>query len=226
MARKPARRGARRAAAPTAGASQRERIVEALLRLLATRRYAEIGLADVAAEAGVSLAELRQLYDSKLAIVSDFSKRIDEAVLKGGPAEGESPRDRLFDILMRRLDQLAPHKAALRRLARAAWCDPGLACGFYRIVERSMTWMLAAAGIHHGGLRDKVAVNGTVLVIGETIQVWLDDDDPGLARTMATLDRALRRGERAMGFMGDVCDLAGPFTGGRARGSRRPEAAG
>ena len=30
------------------------------------------------------------------------------------------------------------------------------------------------------------------------MRVWLDDDDPGLARTMAALDKRLREAERAV----------------------------
>ncbi len=226
MARRPARRGTARGGGRAAATSPRERVIGALLRLLATRRYGAIGLADVAAEAGVSLAELRTLYDGKLAILADFSRRVDEAVLAGGPAEGEGARDRLFEIIMRRLDQLAPHKAALGHLARATRCDPRLGCAFYRIAERSARWMLAGAGIHHGGPLGRVAVHGTVLVMGEAVRTWLDDDDPGLARTMAALDRALRRGERAIGVIGGICDLVAPLVPTGGRRSRRSRAAG
>ena len=232
MARKPTRggqRGARRGAARKAApANPRDRVIDALMMLAAGRSFASIGLADVAAEAGVSLADLRELYDGKLSILADFSKRVDKAVLSAGPPEGEGARDRLFDVLMRRLDMLARHKPALRRLARSARCDPGLACGLYRISEKSMMWMLVGAGIHHGGFLGKVAVRGTVLVFAEAMSAWLDDDDAGLAKTMATLDKALRRGERAMGFIGEVCDLARSFTrrDGRRRGSQGAKAAG
>jgi hypothetical protein len=37
------------------------------------------------------------------------------------------------------------------------------------------------------------------------MQVWLRDDDPGLARTLAALDRELARGQRWAGFLDDLC---------------------
>src|SRR5262245_48174300 len=129
MARRstPRQRPAARAAA-SAAADPRVRIIDALMSLLSTRDFAQIGLADVAREAGVSLGALRASYDGKLGILADFSKRIDEAVLAGGPAEGGEARDRLFEVMMRRFDALAPHKPALRNLARAARRDLNLAC--------------------------------------------------------------------------------------------------
>ena len=67
MARKPARKPAGRSprpasagatAAPATPTTDREKIVAAFLALLADERFESIGLADVAAQAGVSLAQL------------------------------------------------------------------------------------------------------------------------------------------------------------------------
>jgi AcrR family transcriptional regulator len=225
MATGPKRRTTRKTNAAR-GADPRAAIVDALMRLLETKGFGRIGLADVAAEAGVSLADLRDAYDGKVAILADFSRRIDQAVLADGDAEGEGARDRLFDILMRRLDAMEPYRPALRRLARSARCDPGLALALHRIGEKSMMWMLVAAGIHHGGIVGKVAIEGTVLVFAETLNVWLDDDNPGQAKTMAALDKALRRGEQAMGMVNDLCGFVCRLAGaGRRDRDRRQETA-
>jgi hypothetical protein len=61
-----------------------------------------------------------------------------------------------------------------------------------------------------------------VVVMARTLRVWLDDEDPGLARTMATLDRELASGERMLNFLGDICRLVPRFGPGR-RARRRPE---
>ena len=144
-ARRPSRaRTARpqRAARPSS-ASPKDRIIDALMALAAMRDFAKVGLADIAEEAGVSLATLRESYDGKLAIVADFSRRIDQAVLEGGPAEGETPRDRLFEILMRRFDALGPYKAAVRNIARAARRDLCLGRYLHRNSRRSQIWSMA-----------------------------------------------------------------------------------
>ena len=41
-------------------------------------------------------------------------------------------------------------------------------------------------------------VPGLGMVYASVFGTWLEDDDPGLARTMAALDRRLRRGERTL----------------------------
>ena len=39
---------------------------------------------------------------------------------------------------------------------------------------------------------------GLALVWARVMRVWLDDEDPGLARTMAALDKRLREAERTV----------------------------
>jgi hypothetical protein len=43
------------------------------------------------------------------------------------------------------------------------------------------------------------------------MQTWLEDDDPALARTMARLDRELRRGERVLEQAEDFRRLTAPL---------------
>lgn len=227
MATRPTRKQtAKRSSGPAeAAAAPRDRIIDAFMTLLGERDFFHIGLGDIAEAAEVSLAELRAAFPGKLAILAAFSKRIDEVVLAQGPAEGEGAKDRLFDILMRRLDALAPHKAALKSLAKSARRKPGLAAMLHGITGRSQRWMHAAAGIRRGGLPGAVALEGSVLVFAETLRVWLDDDDPDLARTMKTLDRMLSRGDRAIRVMDDVRGFLCRI-GGARRGSAEQQVAG
>ncbi len=121
---RPARRSTRsssseRQAAP---AGEREKIIAALMALLAEKPIEQIGLAEIANEAGVSLVQLRGSFSSPLAIVAAHFKDTDRAVLAADVSdmEEESPRERLFDVLMRRLEALAPHRQAIRSLLRSA----------------------------------------------------------------------------------------------------------
>jgi len=201
-----ATRGSKAPAAPAQ--DPKDAIIDAFMALAAERDVRCIGLDEIAEEAGVSLATLRESFAGKLGILMGFARRIDLAVLAEGPADAESEaRDRLFEVMMRRFDALAPYKPAIRRMARNARCDPAFAALLRRLAIRGQKWNLAAAGIGHAGLSGRVKSGGLALVYGETMRTWLGDDDPDLGRTMATLDRALRRGERGMRMMSDLCSL-------------------
>jgi len=217
MARRPARKAAgksararsARAPRPSAAAptTEREKVVASLLALLAEKRFETIGLAEVARHAGVSLAQLRGEFGSTFAILAAFIKATDRAVLAADSSdmEEEPERERLFDILMRRLEVLAPHREAVRSLLRSARRDPPLALALNRLAVRSQQWMLTAAGIGASGPRGMIRAQGLALLFASVLRAWIDDEDPGQARTMAALDRALGRGQRFAGFLDDLC---------------------
>lgn len=178
----------------------RNRIVDALLALMAEGPWDEVTLDALAKRAGVTLATLRAAYDSRVAILADFLRRIDERVLAAIDPDmaGEAPRERLFDVLFSRFEALSPNKDAMRNLGAAARRDPLLALELNRIVTQSMGWMLTAAGISATSGAGMLRAQGLALVWARATRVWLDDNDPGLARTMAELDKLLRQAERTI----------------------------
>ena len=97
------------------------------MALLAEQPFEQIGLAEIAGRAGLTLSQLRGEFGSTLAILAAHVKEIDREVLAGGDADmaEEPPRERLFDVLMRRLEALAPYKEAVRSLMRSARRNPG-----------------------------------------------------------------------------------------------------
>jgi AcrR family transcriptional regulator len=182
--------------------SERDRIIDAALRLIEQQGWRRLSLAAIAAEAGVPIVSLYRAFPSKAAILRGFSRRIDEAVLAAPLDSGdadERPRDRVFDLLMRRFDALGPYRAALEVLGRELPSDPVAAlCTGARLV-RSIGWTLEAAGISTIGFGGIVAVKLTAAAYLATARVWLRDDAPDLAPTMAALDRRLRGIERWFG---------------------------
>jgi len=218
--------------APPRGTTDRDKAIDALMALLAEHSFEEIGLAEVAGRAGLKLSQLRAEFGSTLAIFAGHIKDIDRAVLAGGDADmAEEPaRERLFDVLMRRLETLAPYKEAVRSALRSARRNPGLAFALNAMAVRSQRWMLEAAGIGASGPRGALRAQGAALMFARVLAVWVDDDEPGLDRTMAALDRGLASAERWAGFLDDLCAipnciLRGPRRRRRARDEEEAEAA-
>jgi len=200
--------------------------------LLAEHSFEEIGLAEVAGRAGLKLSALRAEFGSTLAIVGAHVKDIDRAVLAGGTGDmtEEPARERLFDVLMRRLEVLAPYKEAVRSLLRSARRNPGLALALNAMAVRSQQWMLEAAGIGASGPKGALRAQGAALMFARVLSVWFDDDEPGLDRTMAALGRGLASAERWAGFLDDLCALPkcvlrGPRRRRRVRDEDEAEAA-
>jgi AcrR family transcriptional regulator len=209
MARKSKRRTTPRAAAPRPSGSNRDRAVAAFLALLAEHPFEQIGMAQIASGAGLSLAELRAEFASTLGILAAHIKEVDRKVLAGQDTDmaEESPRERLFDVLMRRLEILAPHKEAVRSLVRSACRNPGLALALNGLAVRSQQWMLTAADIGASGPKGMLRAQGLALLFANVLRTWIDDDDEGHARTLAALDRELARGQRFAGLLDELCRI-------------------
>lgn len=194
-------------------ASPKDRIIDAVMELAAERDWNDFGLTDVATRAGLSLAEFRDAFPSKGAVLAGFSRRIDRIVLDGTTADldEEIGRERLFDVLMRRLDAMAPYKLGLESVAEWVRGDVLAAAALNGVALNSMRFMLAAAGYETEGRTGALKLQGLVVAWARVLDVWFGDNEPGLARTMAALDRELRRGEKLSARVDDLDRLASPF---------------
>jgi len=212
-------------APPSRGTSDRDKAIDALMALLGDRSFEQIGLAEVAGRAGLKLSQLRAEFGSTLAILGAHIKEVDRAVLAGGDADmaDEPARERLFEVLMRRLEILAPYKDAVRSLMSSARRSPGFAFALNAMAVRSQRWMLEAAGIAAHGPRGALRAQGAALMFARALSVWIDDEEEGLDRTMAALDRGLSSAERWDGFVGDLCAIPCALRGVRRRRRARNE---
>jgi len=230
MARKPARKKSSpgNTAPPPRGTTDRDKAIDALMALLAEQPFEDIGLAEVAGRAGIKLSALRAEFGSTLAVYAAHIKDIDKIVLDGDDADmaEEPPRDRLFDVLMRRLEAMAPYKDAVRSMLRSARRNPGLALALNAMAVRSQAWMLEAAGIGASGPRGALRAQGGALMFARVLKVWFDAEDDEKAadrandRVMAALNRGLASAERWDGFVGDLCALPGCLMRGPRRRRR------
>jgi len=199
-----AKGGSPRVPGGASGASpppERDRIIDAAMNLIADRGWSRLTMSAVASAAGVPLLQVYREFASRQAILRAFFRRIDEQVLAVPvePEADERPRDRVFDLLMRRFDALTPYRGALEALARELPRDPLNALGAGARVLHSIAWMLDAGGISTAGVGGVIAVKLTAAAYLATARTWLRDDSPDLASTMAALDRRLRGIERWYG---------------------------
>ena len=175
-----------------------DRIIDAALVLIVDRSWRNVSLAAVANEAGLAVLQVYRLFPSRAAILCGLLRRVDETVL-ATPLElevDEKPRDRVFDLLMRRFDALQPHRVALEALRRDLRADPCTALALGGALLGSIRLMLEAAGIATHGFGGAIAVKLTVAAYLAAAQTWSRDESPDLAPTMAVLDRRLRNIER------------------------------
>ena len=167
------------------------------------RRRAPVGRGDarsLAERAGVTLAALRATYDGRAGGARGFRpqrgrerarRHRSGACRRKARASGSSI---CSSPASRRTRRTSRRSAASRGAARR---DPLLALALNGIVTTSMGWMLAAAGISAHGGRGASQRAGACARLGARDARLARRRDPGLARTMAALDKRLREAERA-----------------------------
>tara|TARA_R110000868_G_scaffold100722_7_gene277164 strand:- start:21582 stop:22196 length:615 start_codon:yes stop_codon:yes gene_type:complete len=188
-----------------------DKVLDAALDLAAAMRWQEITMEMVADAAGASLARVYDLFPSKAALITAFIHRTDRAVLAGHDFDDASEpcRERLLDVLMRRLDALRPHRAAVASITRGIGSDPCAMLCALPAFAGAMAWSLEAAGIRSSGPMGLIRIKGLSLIYLAGLRVWLRDDTQDLSQTMAEIDKRLKRVEALMSAL--------PFGAGRRR---------
>lgn len=169
--------------------------IDTAMSLAAERGWRDLSLADIAEAAKLPLSQVYPVFSSKSAILDGFTRMIDAKVLaEEEPDSHEGPaKDRLFDVLMRRFDALAPYKKAVAAIAFDQGRDPLAAtCGLGRLAG-SMATMLEAANLSTSGVRGVLRIKALAAVYLATLRVWLREESTDMPKTMAALDGYLTR---------------------------------
>jgi AcrR family transcriptional regulator len=209
MARKAAASDSKPASDP------RQRAIDALMALATEARWADITLPDIAEKAELSLADLRDLFPSKGAMLGGFIRRVDRIVLDGRADDlaGAPARDRVLDLIIRRFDALHPYRAALASIHRGFQGDMLGLAALNQQALNSWRYLLASADIETDGPLGFLKLQGAILVFARVFPAFLTDEAADLPKTMAVLDRELSRGEWVLRRAEGVHRLMAPFQG-------------
>ena len=176
-------------------------LVASAFALAAERGWARVSVAQAARDADLPLDRTRRRFPGRCAVLLRFGSLADQAALKLAVDEGPH-RDRLFDILMRRIDFLQRHRPGVLALLRYLPADPPTAMALAAASVCSMAWMLEGAGISARGVRGKLRSKALLAVWLWTLRAWQRDESEDLSATMAALDVALARAEEAESWFG------------------------
>lgn len=178
-------------------------LIAAAFQQAAALGWRNVRIGPAARAAGLSLARARQRFPSRIALLIRFARLADAAAL-AEPAEGESVRDQLFGMLMRRLDIFQTHRAGVLALLRSLPSRPRTALLLALITASSMRWLLDASGASTLGVAGRLRIKGLIAVWLWTLRAWQRDETTDLAPTMAALDTALARAERAADWLSSL----------------------
>lgn len=170
--------------------------------LLAEQGWQNFSFTALAERAGLPLDAVYKAFPDRPAILRALGRHLDAAMLALPQDELAelNPRERLFEIIMKRLDAMAPFKPGMARLGDDARRAPDLLLPTLGNLARATSWLVDVAG---GELKGWQRAAGQQLVGAlyvRVFNVWLHDDTEDHARTMAELDKRLQQLERLAGW--------------------------
>jgi ubiquinone biosynthesis protein COQ9 len=186
-----------------------EALVAAVFAQAGDRGWRSVSLVQAARDAGLDVGRTRSRFPSRAAVLMRFGAIADRAALEAAPSSGPV-KDRLFDMIMRRVDVHQAHRAGVLAVLEAAPTDPLLGLLLSRLSLRSMGWLLEAAEVSTTGLRGAGHKRGLLAVWLWVIRAWRNDDSTDLATTMSALDQALDRAGQVARWFGESDDSAPP----------------
>ena len=177
----------------------RRDLARAALSLAAANPWREINLARLAEAVDRPLADLchASLGEAIDCVEEAFDRAIADSA--DGLDPSQSVRDRLFDLIMRRFEAMEPHRAAVLAMEVGQDRDPVLIGAAHQRHVRCARWVLALAGLEADGMTGQARAQGLGVIIGQARAAWRGDEAGDFAKTMASLDKNLRRAEEMFG---------------------------
>ncbi len=176
-----------------------EKGLKAALELAASRPWADIPLADIAARAKLSLSDFHGVAGRE-DLVEALDGYFDKAMSADGVPEETSPRERLFDVIMLRFEAMEPYRAGLIELLKFRETSLTHVVSLPGHRHASAAWALASAGLDHdGGAPASLKRIAIAVVIAQAERAWRKEASGDFALTMTALDKGLRRVEERLG---------------------------
>jgi AcrR family transcriptional regulator len=172
------------------------RLAAAAFRLLAKEPWNRLTLTSVARAAKVPLEELLRIAPSRAGLVGVMLRRAaaDTAKHYKPDRSARGTRECVFEAILSWFEAQNARKVAVRSLYDGLRCEPLTLLLLRSDFVLSATWLLALAE-DDAGTASPVRAACVGGIVARVLPVWLADDE-GMGKTMAQVDRDLRRVER------------------------------
>ncbi|MDJ0921160.1 MAG: hypothetical protein QNI84_08525 [Henriciella sp.] len=165
--------------------------LNAALKLAETEAWQDLTLAAIAEEAGLTLKDFHGVAD-KADLSAEVEAKFDAAMSEGSISPEETPRTRLFDVIMMRFEAMEEVRDGAMSFLR--WRDRSLSGLSLRVQARGATakWALTCAGLDKAdGAARQALIVGVAWTIAQAERAWRKETSADLTRTMAALDSEL-----------------------------------
>lgn len=181
----------------------RNKILSAALDVAASHPWEFVAMVQIADAADLDLSVVTAKFATKSDIVAAIIDGLDTEVEDAFPevAKDASMRDRLFDVLMERIELANQHRAAHISFFKSFGWTKESSCNDITLLKSSMTRMARCVGMETDGLFGGIYLAGLSLAYLWVLLTWMNDTLPDLGKTMAELDKTLGRVESLKNYI-------------------------
>ena len=184
-----------------------DRVVDAALERAEADGWHNMSLHSVAADLGVSLAEIREEFRDLDAVANAwFGRALTAMIQAGDDAAAGLPApepERLYRVIMTWFEALSPHRRVTGQMI-AVKLHPSHPHHWVPLVfnlSRTVHWIRDAARLQATGFRRQIEEVGLTALLLATLGVWLRDENAGSKRTRRFLAKRLFEADRAMAIL-------------------------
>ena len=181
-------------------------LIDTTLSLAGELGWPSVTLQLIGKTANVPLSEVSAIFSSKWDILEAFRERTDLLLTAGKSANlsGQSAKDRLFDILMARIEIIEPWKAGIGSIARHAVAQPITGIRLFTSLNKSMARMIEHVDVKIQGPGTLLQSHGLTLIYLLVLRRWIGDHSSDLGPTMAELNERLISADQ---LLSRICGL-------------------
>ena len=179
-------------------------IIDTALSLAGEIGWANVTLQQIGRETNLPEQEVKAIFSSEWNILEAFRTRTDLQIAdRQTPKWSQgAPKDRLFEVLMERIDIIEPWKSGLASVASYGIKQPLQGLKLFIGLNKSMATMLDYAHIRTGPAGVPWQAHGLTAIYLLALRRWFSDDSNDLGPTMAELNEKLITADR---FLTRVC---------------------
>lgn len=174
------------------------KILKEAIHLIETIGWKDFSISKLSRIRNIEIHQIKFFFKTKTSILKEFTKMIDESVLKEisiEDLESCSTKDNLFEFIMLRFEKLEPYKIMLKKFLIDIKSQPIVLKTISKQISNSLDLYLELSNAKNNYFIDQIKLNTFFLMYAYIFKIWLEDDSTEMNRTMAELDKWLSKAE-------------------------------
>lgn len=168
-------------------------LIDTTLTLAGEIEWSSITLKLIAEQTDMPLDEVSGTFESKWEILDAFRIRTDSLITAqmNNDWPKQPVRDRLFDVVMDRIETIAPWKAGITSISKHCTIHPLAGVRLFSPLRRSMDKMIEHVRANSQGPVRLAQSHGLTIIYLLVLRRWMSDETADLGPTMAELNERL-----------------------------------